>query len=417
MSTSSAVIAMILLQQGCFAVLWAAFASQGLARSSTICWAAATALVTLGMLMMGLRGQVVDLVSFQGANVAVLLGFVALYRGVGSFARRPPATAQELVLLAIGAAILAPNLAAGMQSWQFACCSALMGFIILRTAWFIHHDLAPEFGGSVARLCAVPFWLMGAVLAARALSAALSEGKAAYAYQTDGGSLALLLAYLVFGMLINFGLMGMVLSRALTRLRHLSERDALTGLYNRRSIEQRLAQESAQLVRHGTAFSLLSIDIDHFKRINDQHGHPAGDRVLKDLAKAMVQVGRGTDLLARAGGEEFWMLMPQTTLAGAIQVAERALQAARELRFEGPLESIHTRVSIGLVVADDPSESMESVMARLDLALYSAKDSGRDRIELARPRTSRLGDVSSGAHIVPAPPKQEDARERPRATV
>jgi diguanylate cyclase (GGDEF)-like protein len=245
---------------------------------------------------------------------------------------------------------------------------------------------------------------------------------------------ALLFAYLIFGMLMNFGLVGMVLSRALTRLRHLSERDALTGLFNRRSIEQRLAQESAQLVRHGTAFSLLSIDIDHFKRINDQYGHPAGDRVLKDLAKALVEVGRGTDLLARAGGEEFWMLMPQTTLAGAIQVAERALHAARNLRFDGTLAAVRTTVSIGVVVADDPAESIESAMARLDLALYSAKGGGRDRIELANPRTSRAADLAPVGGAAPASaaaaaaaaaaaetaadaPARAQAADRPRATV
>jgi diguanylate cyclase (GGDEF)-like protein len=416
MSTSTAVIAMIFLQQGCFAALWAAFALYGLARNSTAYWAAATSLVTLGMLMIGLRGQILDLLSFQGANVLVIVGLVCLYKGVANFARRPPAGAEHLALLVTGALILIPTLAHGMRSWQFACSSALMAFIVLRTAWFTHHDLAPEFGRMAARVCAAPFWLMGAVLAVRVVTAALSDGKAAYAYQSDGSGVMLLLAYLVLGMLMNFGMVGMVLTRALTRLRHLSERDALTGLYNRRSIEQRLAQESAQLIRHGTALSLLSIDIDHFKRINDRYGHPAGDRVLKDLSQAMLQVGRGTDLLARAGGEEFWMLMPHTTLGGAMQVAERALHAARGLTFEGPLAVIKTTVSIGVVVADDPSESIESVMARLDLALYSAKDRGRDRIELAGPRSSRTSDLAASGGPAPAAANTEAAKARPRAT-
>jgi diguanylate cyclase (GGDEF)-like protein len=416
MSASTSVVTIILLQQGCFALLWVGLGIHGLARSSTANWAVATGLVSFGMLMIGLRGQVPDLLSFQGANVAVIVGFVVLYRGVANFVGRTSASIEHLALLVIGALILVPTLASGMQAWQFAACSALMSLINLRMAWLIQHDLRQEFGGKLASLCAGPFWLMGTVLGVRTVMAALSEGTSAYVYQTNGRGLWLLFAYLVFGLLMNFGLVGMLLSRVMNRLRHLSERDALTGLYNRRSIEHRLAQETAQLARYGTALSLLSIDIDHFKRINDLYGHPAGDRVLKDLAQALAQVGRGADLLARAGGEEFWMLLPRTTLSGAMQVAERALHAARELKFEGPLASVTTTVSIGVVVADDPSETLESVMARMDLALYRAKDLGRDRIELAGPRTTRpsAAGALSAPELLPAP--AQAAKVRPRAT-
>ncbi len=416
MSASTTVIAMILLQQSCFGLLWTALAVQGLARASTASWAVATTLTSFGMAMIGLRGQIPDLLSFQGANVAVIVGFVWLYRGVARFANRPLAGVEQIASLVAAALILIPSLVDGMQPWQFAACSALQSLITLRAAWVIQRSMSPEFGAKLATACAAPFWLIGLVLIVRMVTAAMSEGRAAYAYQADGSGLFLLLAYLVVGMLVNFGLMGMLLLRVLSRLRHLSERDALTGLFNRRSIEQRLAQETAQLVRHGTALSLLSIDIDHFKRVNDLHGHPAGDRVLKDLAQALAQVGRGSDLFARAGGEEFWMLMPRTTLSGAMQVAERALQAARNLRFDGILFDLRTTVSIGVVVADDPSESTESLMARLDLALYRAKDQGRDRIELAGPRTTRPSAVGGLGEPELAAVSSATAKARPRAT-
>ncbi len=415
MSASTVVITMILLQQSCFALLWAVFAVMRLARTSTLHWAAGTGFISCGMLFIAMRGELADALTYQGACALLAVGFIAMHRGAGLFARRRPADWENAAMLAIAALNLLCTLPGSMAGWPLAAMNLLMGWITVRTAWIIHRHLAQEFGASVSKLCAAPCWLMTAIFNARAVAIVLSDSQSAgFVHQASDSTLGTSLGFLVIGMLMNFGLVGVVLSRVLTRLRSLSERDALTGLYNRRSVEQRMAQEASRLARQGTPFSLLSIDIDHFKRINDRYGHPVGDQVLKAVAQALGSVGRGADLLARAGGEEFWLLLPTTSLSGATQLAERALLSARTLRFEGKLAEVRTTVSIGVVLADDPSEPIDSIMTRLDMALYRAKDNGRDRIELAEPRSTRVDDLMARQPGALTPP---ETALRPRATV
>jgi diguanylate cyclase (GGDEF)-like protein len=194
--------------------------------------------------------------------------------------------------------------------------------------------------------------------------------------------------FLVGSMVLSFALAGMVMSRMMLRLLHLSEHDALTGLLNRRAIEQRLSGEAERLARYGQPYVVLSIDIDQFKTINDRFGHPAGDAVLKALAATLARTGRRNDQSARTGGEEFWVLMPSTGLDGARQAAERLLRAVREMRVPGPAGEIALTVSIGIAVAERVGEEVDAVLKRLDAALYRAKQGGRDRIELAAPGAS-----------------------------
>lgn len=142
----------------------------------------------------------------------------------------------------------------------------------------------------------------------------------------------------------------------------------------------------AWTLRHDHVAAVVGvIDADHFKAINDCHGHPAGDEVLRALARALHGVSRVTDLAARTGGEEFWLLMPDTDRAGALQAAERLLRMAREMQVPGPAGPIRLTVSIGAAVAEHAGEPLPALMQRVDAALYRAKESGRDRIEFAEP--------------------------------
>ncbi len=161
-------------------------------------------------------------------------------------------------------------------------------------------------------------------------------------------------------------------------LLRLSRTDALTGLANRGSLFERLGEELARARRYGHPVSLVMIDADHFKAINDQHGHVVGDRVLRELAARVQGELREHDVAARYGGEELAVLLPHAPLDGARTVAERLVAAARSVTFEGQ----RLTVSAGVAQALD-AEAADELVARADAALYESKRAGRDRVSLA----------------------------------
>jgi diguanylate cyclase (GGDEF)-like protein len=154
--------------------------------------------------------------------------------------------------------------------------------------------------------------------------------------------------------------------------------DPLTGVHNRRFLESRLKEECDRYARYSRPFSLMMIDIDFFKRVNDTHGHQAGDLVLKNVASQAVSVIRQTDLLARYGGEEFCCLLPETDCADAEIVAEslRAHIEGLESLFQKKVIRVTISLGISCFRQDD---SPETLLARADEALYQAKRSGRNR--------------------------------------
>ena len=165
-------------------------------------------------------------------------------------------------------------------------------------------------------------------------------------------------------------------------LRESSTHDQLTGLVNRRFMGERCRQEDRRLERFGGTYALLVIDADHFKNVNDNHGHEVGDQALVALASAFRASVREGDLCARWGGEEFLALLVGADLEAAGAVAERTLQASRSLRLRVCDAEVKLTVSIG-VAEHQPRETYADTFRRADEALYEAKRLGRDRYCLA----------------------------------
>ncbi len=164
-------------------------------------------------------------------------------------------------------------------------------------------------------------------------------------------------------------------------LQTLAERDTLTGLYNRRKFIQIAEQELARTARMPAATSLLVVDLDHFKRINDQFGHPAGDAVLQHAATLLAGHVRSTDTVARLGGEEFIVLMPHTPTEGALALAEKLRLALRGNTLDWQGQCICVTASVGVSSACVGAHaSFEALYSAADQALYAAKNQGRDRV-------------------------------------
>lgn len=165
-------------------------------------------------------------------------------------------------------------------------------------------------------------------------------------------------------------------------LERLSVTDSLTGLYNRRKLDEFLAEQIARFQRHGRGFSALMLDIDHFKPLNDNHGHQQGDEVLAQVAKILAQSIRNVDFAARYGGEEFVVVLAETDLQAAMDTAERIRATVADAAYGSAERRITVTVSVG-VAEYRKDETADAVIARADQALYQAKDAGRNRVHCA----------------------------------
>ncbi len=167
----------------------------------------------------------------------------------------------------------------------------------------------------------------------------------------------------------------------------LSFTDALTGVPNRRQLSQRLEQEFSRSVRFGDPLSLLMIDLDHFKQINDLHGHTVGDGVLRGIALLLRRNVRKVDIVARYGGEEFCLVLPRVAKAEAMEVAEKLRRSIAAAALPGPEggTALHVTISVGVATLGIDADDAASLLEKADAALYEAKRLGRDRVAMATP--------------------------------
>ncbi|MDP9325613.1 MAG: GGDEF domain-containing protein [Candidatus Dormibacteraeota bacterium] len=161
-------------------------------------------------------------------------------------------------------------------------------------------------------------------------------------------------------------------------LEELARRDTLTGAANRRAVEERLLEEWERAMRYRRPLAVFIADVDHLKQVNDAHGHPAGDRLLKEVANRLQSVLRSGDLFGRLGGDEFVVICPETTAEAAAQVAHKLIEAASATPVEVSERRVDVSLSVGWAVSGD-QEQARQLLSAADDALYSAKASGRGR--------------------------------------
>lgn len=211
-----------------------------------------------------------------------------------------------------------------------------------------------------------------------------------YIYQADGfaGDLTqgatippfFLLEAVITLVMMAFATLMLVSETITSDLRKLAETDHLTNTFNRRSFLKLFDGAVSAANRRQSSLSVLLIDLDHFKRINDTHGHGVGDSVLRHFVAIAASCLRAEDILGRIGGEEFSALLPDVGPADAQLIAERMRIRVAELAFNGPQGPIHLTVSIGIAQCL-PGETPEKALHRADAAMYRAKESGRNRVE------------------------------------
>lgn len=363
-------------------IWWMAGTWMGLSSRAARYWLIASLSngMALSLLLMASSGPVIFRV-LTACSLACMAS-MWLRQGLKLFLKLPRSDGRQL---AVGLALTVLNLLVcmplDMQATGVAISAWFVGSVMLRTARDIFGPLREEFSAGAAWAAAVVF---GTVTLC-AWTTGLSQVTPSWPWPWRSSHLEITQFVLTFvtltlSILTSFMLGYIVIMRLVTRLEHLSQHDALTGLLNRRAIEQMLDREAQLLERFKQPFAILLIDIDHFKRVNDRLGHAAGDQVLVEVAARLKAKAREVDRVARYGGEEFCVLLPHTHHKGALLAAERLRETVSERPVIWSNVAVPVTISMGLVCAEDPSEPFETLMRRADAALYQAKEGGRNRV-------------------------------------
>lgn len=259
-----------------------------------------------------------------------------------------------------------------------------VSFIVLwmgiRTVIISYRSIVKEFGLTITLLVNLPILFFLLVKGAQAFAIINHQ---TIIHDPDTGRLestwylALLLA-LTGLMHVNYVVM--LLKRLIQNLNKMSKTDVLTNIMNRRAAEEVLCHEIREMVRDGIPFTVLMIDIDFFKSVNDRYGHAKGDEVLQSVCKCMRDTVRRNDYVARFGGEEFLLILPHTALKQAVELGERIRQKVADLRFD--TEDIKITISIGVTQSNSDDSVMENILSRADKALYVSKERGRNQLNI-----------------------------------
>jgi diguanylate cyclase (GGDEF)-like protein len=341
-------------------------------------WTAGAALLLFSAILLGLRGILPDPVSVLGGNGLMYLALGLWMTGTQKFYERPVSWRLFWLLWAITMAGLAwwllvtPNFVARLVTFSLMSSVLYIGQLIL----VVRHgerQLATYFFGSM--MC-----LQCGVAILRAITAYLSEGGNNALFDGDVYQTMYLAAYSFMTVMLTVGFATVATRRLQILLENSSNFDHLTRVLNRRGFAEIYAREKARMKRDCQPMTMMSIDLDHFKAINDSFGHAVGDKVLIHVSGVISSALRETDHVARYGGEEFIVLLPATKVEWALVVASRIRASLREARPDGvPAYTI----SIGIACQTAPEESLDGFLLRADTALYLAKQEGRDRIEVA----------------------------------
>ena len=347
-------------------------------------WAAALLVNAIGHLLIMLRGLIPDVLSIVVGNLMLSSVFVGMIAAVYQFQGRPVRWALLLappLLVLVFVSVFIDN---------FPARVSFVGLVIgLQAVWALLAALSHRHAtvGRGQWLLVAGLSLEAVVLGGRALVAISTHSEATNILQSSALQTLTFLATFSVVLVSSVGFVFMSRDRADENNRVLAALDPLTGVANRRSLIAALDRDVARARRMREPMALMMVDIDHFKDVNDQYGHPAGDRVLCSVVNVLRQRVRAQDLVGRYGGEEFMVLLPDTGLAGAEQLARALCKAVEESRCPAdgvPGPGIAVTVSIGVFGGRlESGDSWDMLIAAADRALYQAKNNGRNRVEVA----------------------------------
>ncbi|MFM1896931.1 MAG: hypothetical protein RLZZ385_2005 [Pseudomonadota bacterium] len=347
-------------------------------------WALSLLLDALAIILVGTQGSWPPLLSVVIANAVATGGFALKYVSVAQcFRRRPDMMVAAAPVVAV--LVIFPFFLSNMPMRILIVSAAVLVHVIAMLR--ILMQPLPEGWLSAQRLLvATGFGFVVFTLVRCAYALTGLDG--ANVITTEGNVYALTaLGFMMAMVLATFGILSLYNERLTVDIQRLATIDPLTNIYNRRAFINAAEKELARGDRSGRYPCLLMLDIDHFKRVNDTCGHAAGDQVLIAMTTALQEALREQDILARFGGEEFAILLPETERDGAIILAERLRAAVAALITRVGQKTLRITVSVGIAVAVE-GDTLDDLVGRADQAMYAAKEAGRNCVKI-EPRSGQ----------------------------
>jgi diguanylate cyclase (GGDEF)-like protein len=342
-------------------------------------WYAANAMAVVSLPLFAARGAVPDVLSIEAANTLLLGTTAMMLAGFRRHLLLPVPWRRLGACVALGlVAIIVLHHGIDSMPGRIVAMSVLHGAMCAEMGLLLWPSIRPS-----ARRYPVLFTACAAFAnAATQLVRGIVYGLMAAGVHLPWDEATLSMVFFSTGALalpaLTLGAVMMANADLVARARHAADHDHLTGARSRRAFFDLAAREQARSLRRGSPLSLLLFDVDHFKRINDSHGHAAGDRVLADIVQRTGAVIRSIDSVGRLGGEEFAVLLPDTGADTALAVAERLRH-----ELDRADDAAGYTVSIGVATLH-PGETVAAMLSRADTALYAAKAGGRNAVAGAR---------------------------------
>jgi diguanylate cyclase (GGDEF)-like protein len=341
-------------------------------------WLLGTLLQPTAWMLYSMRDEVPDWCAAVLANALLSLAYALQIKGIRIFLERPLrrslvfAPVAAVAVLEIVFTYVVPSIRLRLVTVSAVFCVQLIVAIIALLDWN-----QPRRRSHL--LTASAFVALAAILVVRVAYEGLREGTIPSAFAATWMQTAVFGLAAFFPTIATLGFVLMCSDRLYQELERQAAIDMLTGVSNRRTLDLQASRAIALAHRHKRPLSLLLIDADHFKRINDVYGHEAGDEALQTLAAVLQCSLRGEDLFARLGGEEFVAVLPETDEEAARASAERLRVAVEQAEFTVQHRRVPLRVSIGISVVDN-NDDFAGMLRRADQAMYAAKRAGRNRV-------------------------------------
>lgn len=341
-------------------------------------WAIGAGLCALGIPVLMVYSETMSTIPWIIGNLLVLAGWLIFDAGVVRAANRTTPWTVAIALLVISLVIMGAatgenaNVAVSVMTFQlttavFDLFAAWACFTVARDQRSITHPLI----GVALSLLAVSGLVRGVMLLDSNAQTVFAAGLGNFQY-----SLVAIPVFVLIPLLLTI----LTAERLRREVERQARRDALTQAYNRRGFNELADREWARARRRNEALSLLMLDIDHFKKINDQHGHAIGDQILSETSGRIQEVLRTEDVWGRFGGEEFIAMLPATPIEDAVIVSERVRRSIGDVPFVTAAGELRITVSIGVATRQPEDVNWETVAQLADAALYRAKSEGRNRV-------------------------------------
>lgn len=336
--------------------------------------------LSAGIYLLTLRTADASLLNWLLSDIAILSSFMLIGWGIQQLFKLRSSVKRDCLLLGLTSLLMLAG------QWQQPHPIFLgVAFSVTATVFLFSASqnnfqaIQKDFGFAAACLMSAPLFIVSVIFFARTLILVWPETDADNFVATDTAeAMPLLWSYIVLTLAINIVMIGGALARLVAKIRQFAERDQLTGLWNRRAVLKKLQEMHDQWQKHQQSYSLILLDLDHFKQINDSLGHDAGDAALRRCATTLSAVVRTQDLVSRYGGEEFLLLFPGVAATELPLIAEKIRITLAGCQLIWQNQPIELSASLGYITVY-PGAKAEHLLTLADNAMYKAKAEGRNK--------------------------------------